>query len=660
MTMSLDSRPTLRFADFTLDIAAYELRDKGRVVRLERQPMDVLILLVERRGKLVTRADIVERLWGPDVFVDVETGVHTAIRKIRRALRDSPDASRFVETVPAKGYRFVAPVGVDQPVVALAVAVPEHSQPPAVRDASPSAPRVFSRAGLGNFSRAGLGKVLSFGAARQWAIVATVTLSLAALAGLSAWAHWTALTPSDVTLAVLPFDNLSGDPEAEYLASGLGEELIVALGQIDPHIHMIGRTSIMSYKHTTKSRAEIGHELHADYLVESAVRTERGRVRITTGLVRVHDQFQVWSDSYDREPTSILSLQQELSSAIATQVRLRLSPDRLNALARRQTRNAEAYDFYLRGRNFSEQRTPATTIRAIEYYQRATTLDPNYALAWAGLAKVYSASTLNADAPPLTVGPLARSAALQAVQADPNLSEAQEALGHSLWTFNWDWPAAEQALRRAVALDPQSVMGHTTLGHLLSQMGRDSEAEPEMRRARALDPLFAMSHALSSQVAFQVRDYASAVEYARQTITIDPDFWPGHVSLGQAYQALGRVPEALEELTIAARFSGQNSKALAYRGYALAKAGRVAEARDLLRTLETASQQRYVPPYAFALIHAGLSDGDAVFVSLDKAFAVHDVHLIYLPVDSKWDQYRDDPRFKALLDRCGFMHTANH
>jgi TolB-like protein/DNA-binding winged helix-turn-helix (wHTH) protein/Tfp pilus assembly protein PilF len=651
--MSLDSRQTLRFGDFALDIGAYDLRDRGRVIRLERQPMDVLILLVERRGQLVTRAEIVERLWGPDVFVDVETGVHTAIRKIRRALRDSPDAPKFVDTVPGKGYRFIAPV-----VEGSAVIPTAPSSAPARRD-PPSLQARSSKSTLSTL--AGLTAQLSSGVPRKWGRVATIALALAALAGLSVWAgHRTTATP-EVTLAVLPFDNLSGDPEAEYLASGLGEELIVALGQIDPqHIHMIGRESIMSYKQTTKSRAEIGRELHADYLVESAVRAEHGRVRITTGLVRVHDQLQVWSDSYDREPTSILSLQQELSSAIATQVRLRLSPDRLSALARRQTQNAEAYDFYLRGRNFADQRTPATTTRAIEYYQRATVIDPNYALAWAGLAHAYSASALNADAPPMTVGPLARNAALQAVQADRNLAEAQQALGHSLWTFSWDWPAAEQALRRAVSLDPQSVMGHVILGHMLSQMGRHAEAEPVMRRARELDPLYAMSHAMSSQVAFQARDYTSAVEYARQSITIDPDFWPGHIALGQAYQGLGRTAEALEELTIAARFSGQNSKALAYRGHALAKAGRVGEARDLLRILEAASQQRYVPPYAFALIHAGLGDSDAVFAALDRAFEVRDVHLIYLPVDSKWDGYRNDPRFKSLLDRCGFMRAPTH
>ena len=641
MAMTSDVRETFRFGDYVLDRSAYELRRKGRAVRLERQPMDLLILLVERRGQLVTRAEIVEQLWGPDVFVDVETGVHTAIRKVRRALRDSSEAPTFVETVPGKGYRFVAPVGKEGAGTLTAVPAPERARPD-----EPAPEALPSKSATAN---------------RR--LLATVALVLAVLAGLSVWAwHKTGGPPSVVSLAVMPFENLSGDPEADYLARGLAEEVMVALGQIDPaRLHIVGRWSIMSYRRTTKSRPEIARELSADYLVESAVRAEGGRVRITASLVRARDQLQVWSDSYHREPTSILNLQQELSAAIATQVRLRLSPDRLSALARRQTRNADAYHLFLRGRNFANQRTPETTTKAIALFKGATELDPNYALAWAGLAKVYSASAINADAQPLTVGPLASEAATRAARIDPQLGEAQEALGHSLWTFAWAWPAAERALRKAVEIDPQSVMGHMHLGHLLSQMGQHPEAGREMRRARELDPLFAMSHALSSQVAYQAGDYQSAVKYALDAITIDQDFWVGHIMLGQAYEAEGRTDEALEEFRKAAQFSGQNSKALSFRGYLLAKVGRTDDARALLRTLEaasTASPNRYVPPYAFALVHAGLGDRKAVFAWLDKAFAVHDVHLIYLPVDPRWAPYREDPRFKALVDRCNFMRVA--
>ncbi len=641
MVMTSDSRETFRFGDYVLDRGAYQLRKKGRAVRLERQPMDLLILLVERRGQLVTRAEIVERLWGPDVFVDVETGVHTAIRKVRRALGDSPDAPTFLETVPGKGYRFVAPVGNEG--AGTLTAAPASGAGPA------------RRAG----ARGASVQIRPVEPQRAWRL------------SYSSWPCWRvfqhgpgtrlAIPPSDVTLAVLPFDNLSGDPEAEYLASGLAEEVMVALGQIDPaHVHIVGRTSIMSYKHTTKSRPEIARELRADYLVESAVRGERGRVRITASLVRARDQEQVWSDTYDREPTSILSLQQELSEAIATQVRLRLSPDRLSALARRQTRNADAYDLYLRGRNFANQRTPETTSQAIDLFKRATALDPSYALAWAGLAKVYSASPLNADAPPLKVGPLARDAAMRAARTDPQLGEAQEALGHALWTFGWDWPAAERALRQAVALDPQSVMGHVSLGHLLSQMGQHLEAGREMRRARELDPLFAMSHALSSQVAYQAHDYQSAVEYARQAITIDPDFWVGHIMLGQAYEGLGRTAEALEELTTAAAVFGPEQQGSlvswlptreggAGRGgprFAPHSRGRLATAiRPAVRVRARARR-------------TGRSRRRVSMARQGVCRARRPSHL--LDCRSQMGSVSRRSAVQGAIDRCNFMHAASH
>src|SRR4249919_3940321 len=263
------SRETFRFGDFELDVAAYELRRLGRPVKLGRQPMDLLILLVEGRRQLVSRNEIVDRLWGKDVFVDVDTGVNTAISKIRQVLRDSRDTPAFVETVPGKGYRFIAPV--------------ETAVPIAER------------------------------------------------------------TPTSVSLAVLPFANLGSDPEREYLAAGLTDETSASLAQIDPaHLSVKGRT--LRYKGTTKTVAEIGQELTVDYLVESSIRAEGSRLRLTVTLIRARDQQHLWSQSYDREPTSLLSLQQELSSAIAAQVKLRLSPDRLSDVGRRQTRNADAYD----------------------------------------------------------------------------------------------------------------------------------------------------------------------------------------------------------------------------------------------------------------------------------------------------------------------------
>ena len=582
---TFDSGETFRFRDFELDVAGYELRRQGRPIRLERQPMDLLILLVQHRRQLVSRTDIVDRLWSKDVFIDVETGVNTAVSKVRQALHDSADAPVFVETIPGKGYRFIAAVEV--------IRAAHHE-------------------------------------------------------------------PSRVMLAVLPFENIGSDPDREYLADGLTEETIATLGQIDPeHLSVIGRTSTMAYKGTRKSLAAIGSELSVDYLMEGSIRGESGVLRITAKLIRVRDQAQVWSASYDRQPTSMLGVQQELSTAIAKQIRLRLSPERLNALSRRQTRNADAYDLYLRGRRFWNQLTPPTTRRAVEYYTSATELDPDYSLAWAGLAEAYASGPVNGDARPLDVWPLAREAAAQAIRAEANLAEAQHALGQVSWWLEWDWPTAETAFRRAVALDASNAWAHSMLGHLLSQSGQHDEASPFMRRARELEPLSSLHCAMSSQVAFQAGDYSTAVEHARQATVVDPEFWVGYMMRGQAFEQLGETDLAFEALAIAARLSGGNSKPISLRGYLLARLGKLTDAREVLAMLEDVSRNRYVPPYAMALVHAGLGEQDTVFEWLDRAYAARDVHLVFLTVDSKWDPYRTDPRFKAFLARCDFTRSVS-
>jgi Flp pilus assembly protein TadD len=297
-------------------------------------------------------------------------------------------------------------------------------------------------------------------------------------------------------------------------------------------------------------------------------------------------------------------------------------------------------------------------VAAIQQYERAIALDPNYALAWSSLALTYAGSAINSDARPLAVGPLARAAAARALRANPNLAESQFAAGYVNWLLDWEWTAAETAFRLAIRLDPSNSAVYRTLGHALSQSGRQSEAETFMSRARELEPMESLSHALSAQVAFQARHYPAAVEHARKAILIDSTFWIGHVQLGQAYAQTGESDLALEALRDAARFSGANSKAISLRGYLLAKTGRANEAREVLRTLEADSRERYVPPYAMALVHAGLGEQEPVFEWLDKAYAARDVHLIYLPVDPKWDPYRADPRFISLLARCRF--TPSH
>jgi TolB-like protein len=477
---------------------------------------------------------------------------------------------------------------------------------------------------------------------------------IAAVSGATA----TSETPEQVTIAVLPFENLSGDAGHEYIADGLTEEVTAALGQIEPErLSVIGRTSMRVYQSTSKTLAEIGRELNVAYLIESSIRGERGRLRITSKLIRARDQVQIWSASYDNEPESMLTFERELSAAIAEQVRLRLSPERMNALSRRQTRNPEAYDLYLRGRYFWHRLTMQTTKRAIEYYTRAAEGDAEYALAWSGLADSYAASPINGDAAPLVVEGRAREAADHAVKAEPSLAEAQTSLGFVEFWLDWNWPAAEATYRRAIALAPMCPMAHRMLGITLSHMCRYEEAMTAMRRLRELEPLVAINQALCAQVAFTANECAAAVQFAKLAIVVDSEFWIGHFQLAQVYEQLSEHELALESLNNAARFSGGNSKAVSLRGYLFAKTGRTAEAFEVVRALEAISRERFVPPYALALIHAGLGDRDQAFQWLGRAFEVRDVHLLFLTVDPKWNAFRGDPRFAEILGRCGFVFS---
>ncbi|MGB8662053.1 MAG: winged helix-turn-helix domain-containing protein [Candidatus Acidiferrum sp.] len=575
------------FGDFRVETDKRRLLHKGDAVPLTPKVFDTLLHLLQHRGEIIEKDDLMRAIW-PDTVVE-ENNLNQNISTLRRVLGQNQSENRYILTIPGKGYRFVADVhavGSTQPTSATS-----DENPP----------------------------------------------------------------PASVTLAVLPFENIGFDPDREYLADGLTEETIVTLGQIDPdHLSVIGRTSVMAYKRTTKSLTEIGRELAAAYLVESSLRAEGGRLRITSKLIRVRDQVQIWSASYDSEPSSLLNFQRELSAAIAEQVHLRLSPDRLGALSRRHSRNAAAYDLYLRGRHFWNQLTPAATRRAIEYFARATELDPNYALAWSGLADSYSAGPINGDAPPLAVWPRAKEAADNAIKAEPELAEVQTTLGFLKFWLEWDWPGAEAAFRKAIVLDPSYPLPHRMLGIAFAHAGRREEARPAMRRARELDPLLAVHQALSSQVAFACRDYSEAVQFARQAIAVDPEFWVGHLQLAQVLEQLGQFEQALDALSNAGRFSGGNSKVVSLRGHVFAKMGRTDEAREVLRALVAISRERYIPPYAVALVHAGLGEPNDSFEWLDRSFDIHDVHLVFLPIDPKWDAYRADPRFLSLLKRCGF------
>jgi TolB-like protein/DNA-binding winged helix-turn-helix (wHTH) protein/Flp pilus assembly protein TadD len=656
-----EPRQTFKFGDFELDVVGCELRRLGRRVKLGRQAMDVLILLVQQRGELVARSDIVARLWGKDVFVDVETGVNTAVSKIRQALHDSADAPRFIETIPARGYRFVAAVeaiaGPNRAPAGLPLDSVSLSQPAFTTDLSAAQPAEQDARGVA----AAQSPPVNRGSRARRSPIAKQKVLFTGLAAATIFAIFVLwIRPrffaAPVTLAVLPFENVGSDPAREYLALGLTDETSASLARIDPaRLIVKGRTT--RYRGTTKTVAEIGQELAVDYLVESTIRSEGTRVRVTATLLRVTDQEHVWSESYEREATTVLGLEQELSNAIARHIRGRLSPNDTDVRLR-QTQNAEAYDAYLRGRYLQSRRTLATNAAAIQLYERATQLDSDYALAWSSLAFTYAGSVINSDARPLDVWDRAREAAARGVRANPNLAEAQFAEGYVNWLMDWDWRGAESNFRLAIRLDPSNAIAYRTLGHALSQQGRHAEASAAMQRTRELEPLETMSYALSAQVAFQAREYRQAIEYARRAVLIDSQLWVGYSELAQAYGEVGETDLAIVSLTDAARFSAGNSTPASLRGYLLARTGRTAEAREVLSKLESDSHDRYVPPYSMALVLAGLGETDQVFAWLDKAYAARDVHLIYLPVDPKWDPYRGDSRFVELLRRCHFSISA--
>lgn len=637
--MTTETRPVFRFGAFELDCAAYQLRHDGAVIRLERQPLDLLILLVERRGALVTRAEIVARLWGPDVFVEVEAGVHTAVRKVRQALRDPAGSPRFIETVAGRGYRFIAEVTSDSGSGGGAdgsAGTSATSEPP---------PVLPGRADRRHF---------------MW-----LGLVVAILLATGGWTWWRAARSSPgagapVRLAILPFDNLTGDPAYDYVADGLTEEVIAWMGQVDPeHLEVVGRTSVMTYKHKAPPLADIGRTLGADYLIEGAVRAAAGRLRVTSRLLRSEDQVQVWSEAYDREAGDMLALQQDLSRTIAAQVSVRVAPERLQQLERRQTRSPEAYELYLRSRDYARQRTPLGSRRAVEYLRRALAIDDGYALAWATLAHTLGAATLNSDVLPAAIRGEALEGARRAVAADPSLPDAQFAAAYVRWVLECDYPGAEAGLRRALALDPSHSFTSMVLAHVLSQLGRHAEARRQATRARELDPLNAIFVALSSQIEHQAGDPVRAVELARRAIALEPDLWIGHMMLGQALERLDEPAAAIEALSVAGRLSDQNSKSLSLRGYILARAGRQAEAREVLAALRLASETRYIPPFALALVHLGLDERGEALAELERSARLRDPHVMYLSVDPKWSPLGGESRFTAILAGCGLRHVNN-
>lgn len=624
--------PTLHFHEFELDLDAQELRHRGAQVRLERRPWGLLLMLVSSRGRLVSRNEIIATLWPKNVVIDFDSGLNTLVRKVRNALGDSPEEPRFIETVAGRGYRFIAPVtetDVASPVPAREPPVAQVTASGNVNDGlAPAAPRRDAFRS-------------------RWLTGIAVFAVVAAVAAVTWQADDGQL--GELRIAVMPFDNLTGDEALGYMASGLAEEVSLSLSQIDlPGIVVIGGVSTRALANAALSIREIGKELDADFVVQSSLRRDQSRIRVTSRLVRTDDGGQAWTASFDRELTNVLGLQRELSVAIAEQVRQNLSPDVAAAIDRRQTRNPKAYQLYLKGRHEWSRFMPGSITQALQYYRQAVAEDPEYALAWAGIAHALITSPMTADARPVAVIGDARSYLQHALDNGLDFAETQLALASYHLFLGWDLPAAQTAARRGIELDPNNAMCHMVLGLVLSMQREDFEARAMLRRARELDPLFPLMFANSANVALVAGDAQAALEFSRQAIAINPEFWVGYYHQGNAWVALGDYERALTMYTEVQKLSANNSKATSARAWVLARMGRRQQARELLAELRARAQQEYVPPVAIAVIHAGLGDANSAFEWLDRALAERDVHLYGASLDPMLVSLHADARFEKF------------
>jgi TolB-like protein/DNA-binding winged helix-turn-helix (wHTH) protein/Flp pilus assembly protein TadD len=624
----------LRFDTFELDLRAGELHKRGVKLRLQGQPVQLLAILLQSAGNLVTREELRGQLWPADTFVDFDHSLHNAIGRIREVLGDSPEIPRYIETLPRRGYRFIAPV--------------EEVQAPRISEANGSRTHEAVAAAPQTTRRRALAVLLCFCGA----------------IGLAAWMAWqhysvTSAAPHIRSLAVLPMQNLSGDAGQEYFADGMTDELITDLAKLSA-LRVISRTSVMRYKGTKKGLPEIARELNVDAIVEGSVMRSGNRVRITAQLLHAPTDKHLWAETYERDLGDVLKLQNEVAQAIAQQVRAQLTPQQQARLRAARTVNPEAYEAYLRGRYYmTNQFTMAQPLNmAKSYFEESIRRDPGFALAYSGLADsyVYLAFFGQGQLPPDRAYRSAKEALRKAVELDDSIGETHDTLGVMSWRFEWNWDAADREFNHAIALAPSYSCAHEDRAEYLSFIGRRADALAEMAKSNELDP--GPSSAMTEAgVYFQLRDFESLVETSRRGIASYPNEWVEHYSLGIGYEGAGKRLEAISEYQKAIEMSNGDQDATASLAHAYAGIGRRAEAEKILRDLEQKSKSAYVSPYILATVYAGLGEKEKAFEFLERAFQERSLDISWhLKGDLRIDNLRSDPRFETLLRRVGLPY----
>jgi TolB-like protein/DNA-binding winged helix-turn-helix (wHTH) protein/tetratricopeptide (TPR) repeat protein len=627
--MSVETRSPgiLRFATFEMDTRAGELRKKGKRIKLQEQPFQVLAVLVQRSGEVVTRDELRTQIWPQDTFVDFDNSLNTAVNKVREALGDSAESPHFVETLPRRGYRFLAAVN----------SIEASITPQDVRKGVRAQSRPL-RLGL-------TVPMISF------AVLVAVIVSLNVSRIRDRLAGGTA--PRIQSLAVLPLTNLSADPAQEYFSDGMTDALTTDLAQLGS-LRVISRTSAMRYKKTDKPLPEIARELNVDGIVEGTVQRSGDRVRITAQLIHGLSDKHLWANSYERDLRDVLALQNEVARAIAGEIKLKVTPQDQVTRSSLIPVNPQAYELYLRGLAYSRQQGGQSKRTSLDYFNRAIQIDPQWAQPYAQLARSYHwlAGFGNPE-----LYPKGKAAALNAIRLDDGLAEAHSALAYILHNYDWDWSGAERQYHRALELNSNYSEAHYGYALLLMTAGRNNEAIAEIRKAEELDPLFPPLRADVGTVYSCAGRNEEAIEQLRNATELNPDYDVPYSALGFAYLRKGMYPEAVANVEKALsleredRYIGLHKVDLAY---VYAVAGRKKEARKMLSELEQQEANgRNLGSLGLYPFYFALGEKDRALAWMDKAYNEKSEALLYLRCWPEFDRLLADPRFAKLVRRVG-------